>query len=49
MLYYYLQENNFGIGSFLPIREPELDLIEEDDYGYKDRQLTILHSMMSKK
>jgi hypothetical protein len=36
---------------FLPIRSPELNLIEvEDGYGYKDRrQLTILHSKTSKK
>jgi transposase len=35
---------------FLPIRSPELDLIEvEDGYDYKGKQLTILHSKTSKK
>jgi hypothetical protein len=34
---------------FLPVRAPtELNLIE-DGCGYKDKQLTILHSKMSKK
>jgi hypothetical protein len=35
---------------FLPVRCPELNLIEvEDGCGHKDKQLTILHSKMSKK
>ena len=36
---------------FLPVRSPELNLIEvEDGHGYKGRrQLTILHSKMNKK
>jgi hypothetical protein len=36
---------------FLPVRSPELNLIEvEDGYdGYKDNQLIILHSKMNKK
>ena len=36
---------------FLPVRAPELNLIEvEDGHGYKDRrQLTIQYSKMSKK
>jgi hypothetical protein len=34
---------------FLPVRSPELNLIEVNGHGYIGRQLTILHSKMSKK
>ena len=35
---------------FLPVRSPELNLIEvEDGHGYKGKQSTILHLKMNKK
>jgi hypothetical protein len=34
---------------FLPVRSPELNLIEVNGHGYKEGLLTILHSKKSKK